>query len=200
MHPIYAIGLTGGISSGKSLAGTYLSRYVPVLDSDHLVHELYSSDQALINSIAEAFGSQCVGKEGVLRRKLREIVFKDSAQLELLNSIVRPKTSEVLLSRILSCKASRQPQVFMIPLLFENGWQKELDHVLLLGCSVETQVARILRRDGTDAEDARLVIAAQMPLHEKQKLCDYYIENEGEPQELYARLDVWWQSLMSESS
>lgn len=196
MHPVVAIGLTGGISSGKSLAGEYLSRYFPVLDSDHLVHELYRQDQELIEAIAHAFGKDCVGTDGVMRKKLRDIVFKNSEKLEVLNQIVRPRTSQVLMAKIRACKSSGQAQIFMIPLLFENEWQKELDHVLLLGCSVNTQIQRILKRDGTDTEDAKSVIASQMPLEQKKKLCDYYIENEAEPQDLYRSLEVWRQSLL----
>ena len=153
--PVFAIGLTGGISSGKSVAGEYLRRYFKVMDADALVHDLYQSDSSLIADIAHEFGENCVRNGRVDRKTLGNLVFKNPRSLDRLNSIVHPIVGKRLTDEIERARSEKEITVFLIPLLFEHHWQEKLDSVVLVGCSPATQLARILSRDQRSEEEAR---------------------------------------------
>jgi dephospho-CoA kinase len=193
---VYAIGLTGGISSGKTVAGEYLCKYFKVLDADALVHELYDTDPILVERIAEEFGDICVERGKVDRKILGSLVFKNPQALNQLNAIVHPLVGKSLSAEISKAHSERVVTVFLIPLLFEHNWQEDLDTVLLVGCSEQTQLERILLRDHRSIDEARAIVAAQMPLEEKRLLCDSFLSNDADLEGFYEKLDAWVQGLL----
>lgn len=188
---MFAIGLTGGIGTGKSLAGELLAKHFETVDADLLVHELYRTHEGLIHGIQAEFGERAVLQGEVDRSYLREVVFQNPARLKALSAVVHPVISEALRKRISLCRELRKVVIFQIPLLFENHWERELDHVILLVCSEETQLRRILARDQSTEANARKIMATQMPQSQKILLADTVIENMGSPLELEARLEAW---------
>ncbi len=188
---MFAIGLTGGIGTGKSLAGSLLAKYFETVDADALVHELYRSHEGLIRGIQGEFGDKAVVRGEVDRTYLREVVFQNPHRLKALSRIVHPVIAEALRERISLCRELRKVVIFQIPLLFENHWEQELDHVILLICSEETQLQRILVRDQSTEESARKIMATQMPQAQKILLADTVIENTGSREELESRLEAW---------
>ena len=186
-----AIGLTGGIASGKTLASQHLSRKYPVHDADLLVHELYKSDQQLIGQIADLFGSDVV-ENGVVRRdRLRKLVFNDADMLRALNKMVHPAVTNLLRQLIRQSKENHERSIFVIPLLCENGWNRELDGTLLVACNPEIQIERVIRRDQCCISEAENVISSQMSVEEKIKYCDWMIENNGSREDFLQSLDHW---------
>ena len=191
----YALGLTGGIASGKSLASKYLSDRYAIYDADQIVHDLYRTDMELIDTIGRIFGPNVIKNGQVDRNKLREIVFSDRRLLHDLNSLVHPIVGKVIVDAIQKHRDTRTRGIFVIPLLCENGWNKELDGSLLISCSVEKQIQRLYKRDGFSRDRAISIINSQMPLEQKMKLCTWVIKNDNEPQDFFDRLNEWEDSL-----
>lgn len=191
----YALGLTGGIASGKSLASKYLSDRYAIYDADQIVHDLYRTDMELIDTIGRIFGPNVIKNGQVDRNKLREIVFSDRRLLHDLNSLVHPIVGKVIVDTIRKHRDTRTRGIFVIPLLCENGWNKKLDGSLLISCSVEKQIQRLYKRDGFSRDRAISIIKSQMPLEQKMKLCTWVIKNDDEPQDFFDRLNEWEDSL-----
>lgn len=187
------IGLTGGISSGKTVAGQWLSRYFDVFDADSLVHELYAEHQDLRQRLAQRFGAAVLTPTGVCRSTLRSLIFRDRACIQELENLVHPLVTEKIRQIMSDRKEARRDCLFQIPLLFEKNWQKHLDYVLLISCSLETQVERCLKRGLGNRDDVLRIINTQMPLAEKILLSDYCIMNNGGLEKFYQSLDNWYQ-------
>jgi len=194
---LYAVGLTGGISSGKSLAASLLEPYFQLVDADLLVHELYESHQGLQQSIQDRFGDHCVVDGVVQRKELRKIVFDDPALLKELNGIVHPIVGAELHSRIQNARKSQRSTLFAIPLLFENAWQEHLDCTLLIACDMQTQIERVMKRDGSSELEARNIIQSQMSLEKKKELADFCVDNSSSVQLFQEKLIEWYSSLSS---
>ena len=191
----YALGLTGGIASGKSLASKYLSDRYAIYDADQIVHDLYRTDMELIDTIGRIFGPQVINNGQVDRNKLREIVFDDRRLLPDLNAIVHPVVGKFILDGIQKHRDTKTRGIFVIPSLCENSWNSKLDGSLLISCSIETQIQRLLKRDSYTRAQATRIIESQMSLEQKTKLCTWVIENEGVPEALYNKLQKWEGSL-----
>lgn len=187
----FAIGLTGGIASGKTLASAYLSHNYPVHDADLIVHELYRTNSELIEAIGVRFGSGIVENGQVRRDKLRELVFNNRDLLQELSGLVHPLVRIELLSLIDQCRAKRRRSIFVIPLLCENGWAKQLDGTLLISCEADVQLKRLMERDKCTLEEARKIISTQMSANERRQFCDWIIENNKSPEDLITALRLW---------
>lgn len=191
----FRLALTGGIASGKSLVGKFLTdQGIPVIDADDVVHDLLKNDNGLKQCIASYFGSSVLDSEGNIQRKvLGQQVFSDVNHKKMLESWIHPKTRAVLTSFYEQHKASHTLVVSIIPLLFESNLQGLYDGVWLIDVPVETQIARMVQTRGLTRKEALDRINAQMSAEEKkQKLlhCLRYclIDNSQMPENLIARV------------
>ena len=161
------IGLTGGIASGKSTAaGMFAALDVPVVDADQVARELVLPGQPALTEILQVFGPQA-GDEtsGLDRRYLREVVFKDDQARERLESILHPAIRAQMFHRALSLLDHYV--VLEIPLLVENKLAEYMDRVLVIDCSVDTQIARATQRDNSDPALIRALMATQASRQER---------------------------------
>jgi len=178
-----AIGITGGVATGKSTFCDCLRRFFPnakFFDADNAAHELF--DLAEIRAeLATAFGSEIFLETGDLNRAaLRAIVFGDAAKRRALEQILHPR-----IRRQWSALAEthhQSPEFFFadIPLLYETGGEKLCDRVVVVACSREIQLARLRKKKGIGPEEAEQMINAQMPLPEKIRRADHVVWNNGE--------------------
>ncbi|MGB0867492.1 MAG: dephospho-CoA kinase [Granulosicoccaceae bacterium] len=188
------IGLTGGIASGKStVAKLFESLDVPVIYADKIAREVVKPGSEGLRAIAQQFGDEIIDDSGSLdRRQLREIIFSDQNKKELLESILHPlirKQSDDLESQ---ARLAGHPYViFEIPLLLETNRHKDMDRVLVVDVSAETQIARVVARDKSSAEAAKKILAMQSSRADRLAIADDVIENEGE----IDRLELAVQSL-----
>jgi len=189
------IALTGGIASGKSLVGDYLSQKgIPVIDADLVVHQLLREDESLKAKILAEFGSEVFTPVGeVDRPKLGQLVFADTARRKLLESWIHPKTREVI-EQFYIQNAHAPVAVSIIPLLFESQLENLYDEVWLLQTDEKTQLARLLGKRGMPQEDALARIRNQMPFAEKLTCaqahpCHIVILNNADPEKLYLQLE-----------
>jgi dephospho-CoA kinase len=173
------IGLTGGIASGKSLiADMFASRGIPVIDTDVIAREVVRPGRPALQEIARRFGNEVLDAAGRLdRRRLRKLVFADDAKRAVLESILHPRIRDAAVRQ--SGEAGGAYQVIVVPLLAESPMRQFMDRVLVVDCSEETQLQRLLDRDAETEEQARRMIAAQASREERLGIADDVIDNNG---------------------
>ncbi len=95
MKPLYKIGVTGGIASGKTTLINYLAKIngIKTLKLDLLAHDLYKQSASLRHQIRDEFGHTTLTPNGldVNRTALGAIVFGNTERLNRLNQIVWPE-------------------------------------------------------------------------------------------------------------
>ncbi|MBR5138850.1 MAG: dephospho-CoA kinase [Alistipes sp.] len=158
---IYKIGITGGIGSGKSTVCRLLADMgVPVYDSDARAKALMNDSEALRTALIEAFGEECYNAEGLNRPYLASRVFGDAEALAQLNAIVHPAVREDF--RAWADVQSSRYVVLESAILFEAGFENEVDTTLAVLAPLEERVRRTAERDGVDRESVLKRIAHQI--------------------------------------
>ena len=176
------IGLTGGIASGKSTVSNWLiSQGYPVVDADIAARKVVEPGMPALREITEAFGADILLEDGTLnRKKLGSLIFSDEEKRQMLNAIVHPAVREWMRRETERAFDEGASIVIMdIPLLFESKLTHMVEETVLVYVSKETQLKRLMERDGYNEADALARIHAQMPIDEKRKLADYIIDNNG---------------------
>lgn len=172
------VGLTGGIASGKSTVSSMLrARGCPVLEMDSIGHELLRPDHAAYEEAVREFGREILDADGAIdRAKLGAVVFADEGKRQRLNAILHPR---ILASvREWFAEVEKQGSEFAVveaALIYEAGYHKELDRMVVCWCQPEQQLARLQHRGFTRAQ-AQARTAAQMPMEEKRRLADDVID------------------------
>src|SRR6266498_4890320 len=178
-----AIGVTGGISTGKTSFCQCLRDIVPAarfFDADQEAHQLVDLDAQVRQEIRLEFGSGVFSDAGDLNReKLRAIVFGDAAKKRALEQVLHPR-----IRRKWSAEAEthrNSPDFFFadIPLLYETGGETLCDRVVVVACSDKVQLARLAERMSIKNAEAEQMIRSQMPLQEKIARADHVVWNEG---------------------
>lgn len=181
------VGLTGGIASGKSTVAKILqSLGAAIVNADDLAREVVEPGHEAWKEIVASFGADILQSDQTLdRQKLRTLIFNQPEARKRLESIIHPRVRALAEERIRQYAAAGYPVViYEVPLLFEGNLQEWLRPVILVACDVETQTARLQKRDHLTAADAEKHIAAQMSLKDKRRLADYVIENNGSLEDL----------------
>lgn len=177
------VGLTGNIAVGKSHASSVFAELgAHVIDADEIVHELFRPGNATYGRVVAEFGSKILGENQTIDRKvLGDIVFRQPEQLMLLNAIVHPDVASEIMRRIFEQAKQKFSGIVLIDaaLLIESGFYRTQDRLIVVFCDPALQLARVMSRYGLSAADARLRIAAQMPVEEKIKLAHYTIDTSG---------------------
>jgi dephospho-CoA kinase len=159
---MFSIGLTGGIGSGKStVADMFAAHGVPLVDTDLIAHQVTAPGGVAMPLIASEFGDAFVAQNGALdRTKMRELVFTDDTAKARLEAIVHPLIrAETERQRM---AAGGPYHIVVVPLLVESGnWSNRVSRVLVVDCPVETQIARVMKRNGFTREQVSAIIAKQ---------------------------------------
>lgn len=193
------IGLTGGLACGKSFVGEALASYgCYLIRADELGHEALARGGAAFEPAVAEFGCDILDPAGEIdRRRLAARVFGDAEALARLNRLVHPavqRREEQLMSEF----RAREPQgiaVVEAAILIENGRYKNFDHLILVTCSEEQQVARAIHRGGLDEAEVRARLSRQMPLAEKRKFADFVIDTSGAKQETLRQTRAVYETL-----
>jgi dephospho-CoA kinase len=156
------IGLTGGIGCGKStIARIFEQLKTPVIDADEIAHQLVTIGQPALAQIQQDFGIRVFKPDGSLdRKKLSEIVFSDPKQKQKLESILHPLVYQFIQAKI---KQLNTPYcIICIPLIFETNMTHLVDRILVVDCSIETQIERVRKRDNMAIERIQSIIDSQV--------------------------------------
>ena len=190
-----AIGITGGIATGKSAFCGELRRLLPLaefFDADRAARDLTNQDAEVRALIAEAFGAGIYSGEGDLNRAgLRSIVFADPEKKQALEQILHPRIRRQWAVQAESRRKSTELFFADIPLLYETGGETLCDRVVVVACSEAIQLQRLMSRSSLDETAARQIVAAQMPLAEKVRRADHVIWNNGPIAGLVAQAEMF---------
>jgi len=186
----WVVGLTGGIGSGKSAAADLFAAHgVAVIDTDAIAHELTAPGGAAMPAIRAGFGDAVVAADGALdRAAMRAIVFTDPAAKKRLEAILHP----LIRSESERCiTAAAAPYVIlMVPLLVESGsYRERVNRVAVVDCREETQIARVMSRNGLARAEIERILAAQATRAERLAVADDIIDNDGDIAALPPRID-----------
>jgi dephospho-CoA kinase len=185
---MFAVGLTGGIGSGKStIADLFATHGVPIVDTDVIAHRVTAPNGSAMPAIEQTFGQGFLAPDGSLdRAKMRALVFSDDTAKARLEAITHPLIrSETERER---AAAPGPYVVIVVPLLVESGtWKSRVDRVLVVDCSVETQIARVMRRNGFPRAQVQAIIARQATRAARLAAADDVIVNDNTPLEALAQ-------------
>ena len=178
MKDTLKIGLTGGIASGKSTVCDLFSQLsVEIIDADKISHDITKKDGLAFQEILDYFGKKILGLDGELdRQQLRSIIFNDATAKRALENIIHPKVLNEINKNISDSTAPYL--IIAVPLMIETGMHELMDRVLLIDCSIETQVRRLIERDKCSKQQAQSIIQNQASLESKRAICDDVIVNE----------------------
>lgn len=178
MKDTLKIGLTGGIASGKSTVCDLFSQLsVEIIDADKISHDITKKDGLAFQEILDYFGKKILGLDGELdRQQLRSIIFNDATAKRALENIIHPKVLNEINKNISDSTAPYL--IIAVPLMIETGMNKLMDRVLLIDCSIETQIRRLIERDKCTKQEAQSIIENQASLESKRAICDDVIVNE----------------------
>lgn len=182
------LGLTGSIGSGKSTVANILASLgAQIVDSDEISHLLTASPGPAVDQLSKKFGPSIVAADGSLNRKaLSQIVFADPHKLRDLESIVHPLIRKAFLEKIEEAIENEPPLIIgVVPLLFESIYKyEEFDKIVVVTCSKETSIARVMARNAMTREEVVARYDRQLSVDEKKKRADIVIENEGSEADL----------------
>ena len=171
------IGLTGSIASGKSTVSNRLkSMGYQVIDCDQINHEILKKDNIGYTLVVEAFGNDILNSDLEINRKaLGNLIFSNKDLKEKLNNILHPLIKDIVKKEI---DGSSEKLIFLdCPLLFETDFHKLCDYTIVVYVNLDTQIQRLMHRDGITFPDALKKIYAQMPLDEKLTVADFVVDN-----------------------
>ncbi|KAG0417652.1 hypothetical protein HPB47_005456 [Ixodes persulcatus] len=178
---MYLVGLTGGIASGKSTVTEILrSLDVEVIDADRIARDVVEPGKPAWFKIRREFGAEVFLSDGQLDRPaLGRIVFSDVTRRKVLNRITHPEIHKEMAAQCLKLMLKgHQFVVIDVPLLYETKTVLRFLHkVIVVNCTPDQQLIRLMLRNGLGAEDAQSRIRAQLPLEQKCALADFVIDN-----------------------
>ncbi len=181
--PALRVGLTGGIGSGKStVAGLLADCGAAIIDADAISRQTTAAGGAAISLIARHFGAELVTADGALDRdRMRALVFSDAEAKRRLEAIIHPLVgAETARQAALAEAAGCRCIVFDVPLLVESGrWRQQVDQVLVVDCSEEAQISRVMARNGWRREQVVQVMAGQASRSQRLAAADVCIANDG---------------------
>ena len=158
---MYKVGITGGIGSGKSTVCELLKGYgVAVYDSDSRAKELMNTDEEIRQQLIATFVEECYNAEGLNRAFLAGKVFGNDEALQQLNAIVHPAVRADFRQW-----AEVQNSAYVVlesAILFDAGFESEVDATLAVLAPMQERVKRTMARDGADKESVMRRIEHQM--------------------------------------
>ncbi len=183
MRGVTRLGLTGGIGSGKSTVANMLAGHgATVIDADAISRELTAPGGQAMPAIQQAFGAKFISAEGALDRdRMRALAFSDPSARRRLEQIIHPLVGlETRRRAHAAIDAGSRCVVFDIPLLVESShWRPQLDAVLVLDCGTQTQVERVMRRNGLPKAEVEAIVAQQASRRQRLQAADHVICNDG---------------------
>jgi dephospho-CoA kinase len=185
------VALTGGIATGKSTALRRFRHHgIPTIDADAIARAVVQPGRPAAAAIRRRFGDGVFAADGSLDRKaLAEVIFGDPAERRALEDIVHPAVYDEIAGWFASLGGDVPAAIADIPLLYETGRAGEFDLVIVTACAPETQLARLVERDGLAEAEARQRLAAQWPIEEKVRRADRVIRTDGTIAEAEAQID-----------
>jgi len=178
-----AIGLTGNIGSGKSTVASIWKerRGAMVIDADRLGQQAVAPGSEALSKLAAHFGEQVLLPDGSLnRRRTAELAFRTDSDRQVLNSVVHPEIIRSIGTQMAEArKAGVKAVVIDAALIFEFGFDRHVDVVVMVDAPREAKIERMLAKGKMDRETVEKVLTIQMPAGKMKEKADYVLLNEG---------------------
>ncbi len=183
MLPLVRLGLTGGIGSGKSTVARLLAhRGAAVVDADAIARELTAPGGLAMPAVALTFGHDFINPDGALDRdKMRALVYADPTARQRLESIIHPLVGqETQKQASIAASEGRPCIVFDVPLLVESAtWRQKVNQVLVVDCTPEVQIHRVMERSHLTRSEVEKIMASQASRERRLGAADTVIFNVG---------------------
>lgn len=191
-----SIALTGGIGSGKSLAGEFFQELgAVVIDSDQLAREVIERGTDGFDEVVTRFGDGVLSGGEIDRAKLADIVFRDENARRSLEEIIHPKVRE-LASKIAARVPSDGVVINQIPLLYETQGAGRFDLVIAISSSLEQRRERLTQR-GLKSYEIERRISAQATDEDRATIAHFVINNDGSIDDLERAVRHLWENEIS---
>jgi len=187
------LGITGGIATGKTTFRKLLLQRIEAefFDADACARVLLDEDEAVREEILQRIHPAAYDAEGKPDRALiRELVYQDAARKSTLEAILHPVIRDRWSRKALAARQEDRMFIVDIPLLFETKAESLFDHIIVVACSHQIQLARMAER-GLSVEISEKIIASQMPIGVKMKGAHHVIWNDGLPEGLTTQADLF---------
>ena len=190
------LGLTGGIACGKSTISAYLKEFgIPVIDADECSRAVVEKGSIGLEKLTEIFGNKILEKDGTLNRKaIGQIVFSDSEQLSLLNSVMEPLIREEIFRR-LNQENTADLVVLDAPLLIEQHYDKICDFIMTIDVPKKIQLERLIERDKLSEDEAKSRIESQLSSRERNGFADVVIDSSGTVEQTRKQVIKWLKTI-----
>jgi dephospho-CoA kinase len=173
------VGLTGGIGSGKSVAGDFFIELgIDVIDADHVSKNILDDNESAKKLFLENFGEKFIDKNNnVDRALLRDEIFKNENKKEALESIIHPLVREEIFNFIKNSNSVYK--IIMVPLIYETNSQDFYDKIVVVDCKEENQIIRASKRDNKTKNDIINIMKNQASSDERMSIADEVIKNDS---------------------
>jgi dephospho-CoA kinase len=192
---VIAVGLTGGIGSGKSaVADLLVARGAQLIDADQVARDVVTPGGPAYQPLIDRFGPGIVAADGTIDRPaLAAVAFADDAARADLNAITHPAIGAAMISALDAQAETDHIVVLAIPLLTAlHRETMKLDKVVVVDCPTDIALERLLAQRGMDRADAEARIRAQISREERKENADYVLDNSGDRSALEAAVaDLW---------
>lgn len=198
-----AVGLTGGMGSGKStVADLLVERGAVLIDADRIAREVVAPDGPAYPALVARFGPGILHDDGTVDRPaLAAVAFADPDALAALNAITHPAIGAVMTQRRLAEEGTDHVVVFDVPLLAPAHRDVlSLDVVVVVDCPVEVALARLVAERGFTRAEAEARMAAQPSREERRRGADYVVDNASDRDALVREVDRLWTSLVERAT
>ena len=185
MRRSFRLGLTGGIGAGKSTVASMLADLgAAIIDADALSRATTAPGGTAIDAVRAVFGDSFITPDGAMDRDaMRTLVFADPSARHRLEAIVHPLVHQAIeAAAVAAHQAGHHCLVFDIPLLVESKrWPAQLDKVLVVDCSEQTQRDRVMARNGLALADVERIMATQASRMQRLAAADLVVFNDQKP-------------------
>ena len=173
----YVVGIAGGIGSGKTAVSDRFAEHgIVVVDADVASRDVVRPGEPGLAAIAERYGSAVINGSGELNRAaLRERIFSDPDERRWVERLLHPAINRLIAERL--ADAASPYALLVNPLM--RARDARANRILVVDVSEDVQVARTMARDSVDEEQARAIIASQLPRQERLAFADDVIVNDG---------------------
>ena len=173
------VGLTGGIGSGKSVAGDFFIELgIDVIDADHVSKNILDDNESAKKLFLEHFGEKFIDKNNnVDRALLRDEIFKNEDKKEALESIIHPLVREEIFNFIKNSNSVYK--IIMVPLIYETNSQDFYDKIVVVDCKEANQIIRASKRDNKTKNDIINIMKNQASSDERMSIADEVIKNDS---------------------
>ena len=188
------VGLTGGISSGKSTVSSYLKQLkIPVIDADEVARKVVEPNSQGAIEIRKTFGSDVFEEDGSLnRQRLGALIFSNAENRQKLDDLLQPLIKIMILDEIEEHRQKGENMIVLdLPLLFEKQYEELCEEIIVVYVPRKLQLERLMKRNQYTKQEALSRIDSQLSIEEKRKRATVLLDNQGTIQQLYHQVEQW---------